>query len=56
MLHVLVRNSEDSLRGLPELLAAKGLRPRRMAHIAPTLEDVFVQLIAADTSARKVAA
>ena len=37
-----------SLRELPEFLAAKGLRPRHIARIAASLEDVFVQLIAAD--------
>lgn len=55
-LHVLVRNAEESLRELPSLLAAKGLRPRHMAQIPPTLEDVFVQLIAADGGAQRVAA
>ena len=55
-LHVLVRNAEKSLSELPGLLAAKGLPPRHMAQIAPTLEDVFVQLIAADGAARRVAA
>jgi ABC-2 type transport system ATP-binding protein len=47
-LHLLVRNAESSLHDLPTFLAAKGLPPRRLARIAPSLEDVFVQLIAAD--------
>ena len=47
-LHILVCNAESSLRGLPAFLAAKGLPPHRLARIAPSLEDVFVQLIAAD--------
>jgi ABC-2 type transport system ATP-binding protein len=55
-LHILVGNAEKSLRELPEFLAAKGLRPRHMARIAPSLEDVFVQLIAADAASRKAAA
>jgi ABC-2 type transport system ATP-binding protein len=55
-LHILVDNAENSLRELPELLAAKGLPPRHMARIAPTLEDVFVQLIAADQAGRRAAA
>lgn len=55
-LHVLVRNAEESLRELPSLLAAKGLRPRHMAQIPPTLEDVFVQLIAADGGAQRIPA
>jgi ABC-2 type transport system ATP-binding protein len=55
-LHVLVRNAEKSLSELPDLLAAKGLRPRHMVQIPPTLEDVFVQLIAADVAAPRSAA
>jgi ABC-2 type transport system ATP-binding protein len=54
-LHVLVGNAEKSLSELPELLAAKGLRPRHIARISPSLEDVFVQLIAADVVPRKAA-
>jgi ABC-2 type transport system ATP-binding protein len=52
-LHVLVRNAENALHDLPAFLAAKGLPPSRMVGIAPSLEDVFVQLIAADVPARK---
>lgn len=55
-LHVLVGNAEKSLTELPDLLAAKGLRPRHMARIPPSLEDVFVQLVAADVAAPRVAA
>jgi ABC-2 type transport system ATP-binding protein len=55
-LHILVRNAENGLRDLPLFLAAKGLQPRRMARIAPSLEDVFVQLIAADAKERRAAA
>jgi ABC-2 type transport system ATP-binding protein len=55
-LHLLVGNAEKSLTELPELLAAKGLSPRHMARISPSLEDVFVQLIAADVAAPRVAA
>jgi len=54
-LHILVDNAENSLRELPEFLAAKGLPPRHLARIAPTLEDVFVQLIAADQVGRRAA-
>jgi len=50
-LHVLVGNAGKSLTALPDLLAAKGLRPRRIARINPSLEDVFVQLVAADVAA-----
>jgi ABC-2 type transport system ATP-binding protein len=55
-LHILVGNGDKSLRELPEFLAAKGLRPRHMAPIAASLEDVFVQLIAADAESRRAAA
>jgi ABC-2 type transport system ATP-binding protein len=55
-LHILVRNAEDGLRDLPAFLAAKGLPSRHMARIAPSLEDVFVQLIAADAKERSAAA
>jgi ABC-2 type transport system ATP-binding protein len=55
-LHILVRNAESGLRDLPAFLAAKGLPPRRMARIAPSLEDVFVQLIAADAKEGRAAA
>jgi len=55
-LHVLVGNAEKNLTELPDLLAAKGLRPSHIARISPSLEDVFVQLIAADVAAPRVAA
>ncbi len=55
-LHILVGNAEKSLRELPEFLAEKGLRPTHMAPIAASLEDVFVQLIAADVAKRRAAA
>jgi ABC-2 type transport system ATP-binding protein len=55
-LHVLVGDAEKSLAELPALLAAKGLPPRHMARIPPSLEDVFVQLIAADSASPRAAA
>jgi ABC-2 type transport system ATP-binding protein len=55
-LHVLVGDAAKSLTELPEYLAARGLRPRRIAPIAASLEDVFVQLVAADAASRKTAA
>jgi ABC-2 type transport system ATP-binding protein len=55
-LHILVGNADKSLIALPDFLAAKGLRTRRMARIAASLEDVFVQLIAADAASRRAAA
>ena len=55
-LHVLVGDAVKSLTELPDFLAAKGLRPRNVARISPSLEDVFVQLVAADTAAAGVAA
>jgi ABC-2 type transport system ATP-binding protein len=53
-LHILVRDAENGLRDLPAFLSAKGLPAPRMVRIPPSLEDVFVQLIAAD--ARRAAA
>jgi drug efflux transport system ATP-binding protein len=55
-LHILVRNAERSLSDLPAFLAARSLPPRRLARIAPSLEDVFVQLIATDAKERRDAA
>jgi len=55
-IHVLVRDAEQSLTCLPPYLAGKGLPPRRLARIRPSLEDVFVQLIAADAAKRRRAA
>lgn len=55
-LHVLVSDATKSLEELPDYLAAKGLRPAHMARIPPSLEDVFVQLIAADMADRRTAA
>jgi ABC-2 type transport system ATP-binding protein len=55
-LHVLVSNAERSLSELPAYLEAKGLRPTRLERIHPSLEDVFVQLIAVDTAKRRQAA
>jgi ABC-2 type transport system ATP-binding protein len=54
-LHILVGNADNGLRHLPAFLAAKGLQPRRIARIAAGLEDVFVQLIAADAKERSAA-
>ncbi len=55
-LHVLVDNAEASRKELPAYLAAKGLHADSITPIAPSLEDVFVQLIAADVARRKAAA
>jgi len=55
-LHVLVRNAARSLSELPAYLEQNGLRAIRIGRIEPSLEDVFVQLIAADMAKRRVAA
>jgi ABC-2 type transport system ATP-binding protein len=55
-LHVLVANAEASMTELSTYLAARGLTPSHIAPIAPSLEDVFVQLIAADAARRRSAA
>jgi ABC-2 type transport system ATP-binding protein len=55
-IHVLVRDAERSLTELPAYLAERALRPSRIERIHPSLEDVFVQLIAADAAERRRAA
>jgi ABC-2 type transport system ATP-binding protein len=55
-LHVLVANAETSVTELAAYLAARGLAPSHIAPIAPSLEDVFVQLITADAAGRRSAA
>jgi len=55
-LHVLVANAEQGLRDLPRLLQQKGLPTSRIAPIHPSLEDVFVQLIALDAAKQRRAA
>ncbi len=55
-IHVLVRNAPRSLAELPAYLAEKQLEPSRLTRIHPSLEDVFVHLIAADLAKRRQAA
>jgi ABC-2 type transport system ATP-binding protein len=55
-IHVLVRNAERSLTELPAYLAEKRLAPTRLVRIHPSLEDVFVHLVASDLAARGQAA
>jgi len=55
-LHILVADAERALGELPVLLASQGLRPSRLERIRPSLEDVFVQLIAMDLAKRREAA
>jgi len=49
-LHVLVKDAARSIDELPAYLEARGLRPSRIERIDASLEDVFVELIAADMS------
>ena len=55
-LHVLVQNAEQSLVELPKYLREKNLQPSHLERIHPSLEDVFVQLIAADVDKPRQAA
>ena len=55
-LHVLVSDAERSLAELPAFLQQKSERPSRLQRIHPSLEDVFVQLIAVDMAKRRQAA
>jgi ABC-2 type transport system ATP-binding protein len=55
-LHILVADAQKSLEELPRFLKGQGLQAGRVARIAPSLEDIFVQLIAADGAIRRAAA
>jgi len=55
-LHVLVKDAKRSLAELPAYLEQRALRPSRLERIDPSLEDVFVQLIAADMTKQRRAA
>jgi len=47
-LHLRVRAKEGPLARLPGALAAAGIRVERLALVAPTLEDVFIELLESD--------
>ena len=55
-IHVLVRDAERSLNELPAYLEQRALQPSRIERIQPSLEDIFVQLIAVDAANRRRAA
>jgi len=55
-IHVLVADAGRSLAELPAYLDERALRPGRLDRIHPSLEDVFVQLIAVDTANTRQAA
>ena len=55
-LHLLVTNAERAIAELPSYLEAKGLGLSRITRINASLEDVFVQLITADTVSGRQAA
>ena len=55
-IHVLVRDAGRSLTELPAYLAEKSLRPSALERIHPSLEDIFVHLVAADMAKRRQAA
>ena len=40
-------NAEEAQRGIPALLAARGLALRSFEMVEPTLEEVFVDLVSA---------
>jgi ABC-2 type transport system ATP-binding protein len=56
VLHVLVGDAETALRTLPAYLVQRNLPPPHLDRIHPSLEDVFVRLIAADMAERRRAA
>jgi ABC-2 type transport system ATP-binding protein len=55
-LHVLVGDAETALCELPAYLTRRNLPATRIDRIHPSLEDVFVRLIAADVAERRRAA
>jgi len=55
-IHVLVADAARSLEELPDYLAEKQLEPSRLTRIRPSLEDVFVHLVASDLARRRQAA
>ncbi len=52
-IHVLVKDAASGLTELPAYLDRKNLRPTHLERIQPSLEDVFVRLIAADGADRR---
>jgi ABC-2 type transport system ATP-binding protein len=44
-LHVIVGKEEDLSLSVPSLLAGRGIPPKRLERIEPSLEDVFVSLV-----------
>jgi ABC-2 type transport system ATP-binding protein len=55
-IHILVRDATRSLAELPPFLVQKHLEASRLTRIHPSLEDVFVNLVAADMVKRRLAA
>ncbi len=51
LLHVAVNDAAGALDAIPRTLASRGVIVHRIERIAPALEDVFVSLIDAQTSA-----
>jgi drug efflux transport system ATP-binding protein len=46
-LHVLVDDADAAIAALPSLLSGQGVKTERIERIAPTIEDIFVQLVGA---------
>jgi len=44
-LHVLVDDADSAIAALPPLLSGQGVKTQRIERIAPTIEDIFVQLV-----------
>jgi ABC-2 type transport system ATP-binding protein len=47
-IHILVDAAAEALRTLPGYLAGRGVAIARIEQVAPTIEDIFVQMIGAD--------
>jgi ABC-2 type transport system ATP-binding protein len=54
-LHVVVREVAPAIDALPQLLTARGLRCTRIEAITPSLEDIFVQQIAVQSTRAEAA-
>ena len=52
-IHILVESAAPALQALPTYLAERGVAVTRIEQIAPTIEDIFVQMIGAEAKAEE---
>ncbi len=53
-IHVLVEAAAPALKALPDYLAQRGIAITRIEPIEPTIEDIFVQMVAAESASGDV--